>query len=728
MAVYTPPTEDIPIFDNSVFPSANGTALTIATGQKYFLSYPVAQGSEIFPANITLQSSLTDSLSSKGAVGQILSSTGTGVEWANAGGITGNLEIDNPYAIYADSYYQAVNHTLGNSLNLFSTTVDNINIGGSIPAGKTLKLGSTSTGSVHCSNIDFEANQMNHATSPAGGVIRIGNGQTTGQLNIGTGGNSAGTTTRTTGAINIGNDTTYYGAISIGANSTTVTPNLPTILIGSNNTTMSLVKGFIFYRDISGGLGTYKNYLDGDDIRTSFYLANNTTTGGVFIGASQTSTGLIKLGSTVSNTIINNTLNTVGLISADGGLAVTGASTITTSSGAISSTSGNITTAGTGAISTTGSGSITTNTGNISSTSGNITTAGTGAISTTGTGSISTASGSISSTGIVTGTSVISPSFNASTALLDVGIATTQTSGVLNIGTGARLTSGSGGGINIGTNGTVSIPINIGGGASSAGSINIGQIGAIAGSTTTNINTSSVSTGGLNLGTTTGASTLKGSTLALSSATTLGITSGTTMSINCSASNALSIGTSGTSAITLGASGITTTSTGPLSSTGLLTATAGLTLGSGKGITCGGAVYSPALTSSQIGYSTVIQNTSQVNLTSTSQTILTSSNTLPIGVYLIAVNMNVQTWSPANLTNYLSMTWSVTTGCSVNIVPLACAGTNTLTSCTFSGVLTVTSATNTITLAGFTNVVGNTCVIPFVSTVGYAQMSVCRIA
>jgi len=165
-----------------------------------------------------------------------------------------------------------------------------------------------------------------------------------------------------------------------------------------------------------------------------------------------------------------------------------------------------------------------------------------------------------------------------------------------------------------------------------------------------------------------------------------------------------------------------------MSASGTVTCTGGLTLGSGKGITCGGATYSPALTNAQIGWSTVIQNSAQVNLTSTTSTIITSSNTLPIGVYLFSVNMNVQTWNPANLTNYLTMTWSTLTNCTVNIIPLACAGTNTLTSCTFSGVLTVTSATNTITLSGFTNVSGNTCVIPYVNPNGYCQMSVCRIA
>jgi len=314
----------------------------------------------------------------------------------------------------------------------------------------------------------------------------------------------------------------------------------------------------------------------------------------------------------------------------------------------------------------------------------------------------------------------------------DLSLGNTQTTGVLNLGTGTRVTGANGGAINIGTGASVTAPINIGGGASTSGSINIGQIGSTTGTTTTNINTSTVGSHPVNIGSSTalttinGASTLTGLATATTGLKTTSITSDTTLSITPTTS--LSLGTSTSTSVGIGASGITTTINGPSTLTGLATATAGLTLGSGKGITCGGAVYSPALTNTQIGYSTVIQNTAQVNLTSTSQTILTSSNTLPIGVYLIAVNMNVQTWSPAALTNYLTMTWSATTGCSVNIIPLACAGTNTLTSCTFSGVLTVTSATNTITLAGATNVGGYTCVIPFVSSVGYAQMSVCRIA
>jgi hypothetical protein len=79
------------------------------------------------------------------------------------------------------------------------------------------------------------------------------------------------------------------------------------------------------------------------------------------------------------------------------------------------------------------------------------------------------------------------------------------------------------------------------------------------------------------------------------------------------------------------------------------------------------------------------------------------------------------------LTNYIIFTFTLT-GCSTNILPLACAGTNTLTSCTFSGILTVTNATNTIRLGGYTNLSGYTAVIPYVSSVGYGQISLTRIA
>ncbi len=75
----------------------------------------------------------------------------------------------------------------------------------------------------------------------------------------------------------------------------------------------------------------------------------------------------------------------------------------------------------------------------------------------------------------------------------DLSVGSLQTTGVLNLGVAnTRTTTGNGGAINIGTGGSVSAPINIGTGSNSSGSINIGQIGTTTGTTTVNINTSTV--------------------------------------------------------------------------------------------------------------------------------------------------------------------------------------------------------------------------------------------
>ena len=69
-------------FNKSFYQSSTDDYLTASTGKKLFLSYPISQGSEIFSSNITLQSTLTDSSGDVGTVGQVLSSTGKGTEWA----------------------------------------------------------------------------------------------------------------------------------------------------------------------------------------------------------------------------------------------------------------------------------------------------------------------------------------------------------------------------------------------------------------------------------------------------------------------------------------------------------------------------------------------------------------------------------------------------------------------------------------------------------------------
>jgi hypothetical protein len=47
MSAYPPPVEELPIFNPAVF-IVKDTALTIAEGEKYFLKYPQAQGTQAF--------------------------------------------------------------------------------------------------------------------------------------------------------------------------------------------------------------------------------------------------------------------------------------------------------------------------------------------------------------------------------------------------------------------------------------------------------------------------------------------------------------------------------------------------------------------------------------------------------------------------------------------------------------------------------------------------------
>ena len=67
----------------------------------------MSQGSETFPSNITLQSTLTDASGEVGTAGQVLSSTGSGTNWISA--TSGSTYIS--YAVSA-TLSTAVNPTL----------------------------------------------------------------------------------------------------------------------------------------------------------------------------------------------------------------------------------------------------------------------------------------------------------------------------------------------------------------------------------------------------------------------------------------------------------------------------------------------------------------------------------------------------------------------------------------------------------------------------------------
>ena len=410
MSVNTPPTENIPIFDPSVFPSASGTALTIASGSKYFLTYPVAQGSEIFPSNVTLQSTLTDASGDVGTAGQILSSTGTGTNWINSSGTnsyialnTSTLPTTLPIPTEANTYVYITGSTggtitipttgvvSGTLINFRNITLFTINIAGS----SYLPYSSIST--IEASPYVLSAGCS--ATFYYNGSIWVQPIVDKTMLNF--------------TVLN----TCYASALASD-----------NINVNQNHSAGSAV-------NIYTSLTTDPLYIGGG-ANTAVH-----TTGPIIIGSDSTSTGGINIGTGTNQTV--PTVNTVNIGSATYATNVLG--TLTTSS--TINASGNIT-AG----------------------------AGSSLIAPTVRNGANT--GSISSTGVLTGTSVVTPSLNASANTTDVGICTTQTSGVLNIGTGARSITGLGGSINIGTgSGGTAVPFNIG---------SSGSVITIAGGTTFN--------------------------------------------------------------------------------------------------------------------------------------------------------------------------------------------------------------------------------------------------
>jgi hypothetical protein len=134
-----------------------------------------------------------------------------------------------------DTLIQKANHTTGEEINLYSTTITgDIFIGKILPAGNTLRLCNTTSGtsgaSVHCANIGIDGSNINNATNAGIGIIKLGNSLTTGTLYIGCGSTTA---AHTTGPIIIGADSTGTGGINIGTDTDLTVPTVDTINIGS---------------------------------------------------------------------------------------------------------------------------------------------------------------------------------------------------------------------------------------------------------------------------------------------------------------------------------------------------------------------------------------------------------------------------------------------------------------------------------------------------------------
>jgi len=685
MAVYTPPTETLPIFDNSVFPAADSTALTIANGRNYFLTYPVAQGEEIFPSNITLQSSVTDSTGSKGLATQVLSSTVTGTQWIYSG--------LNGYVSYAMSSLP---------LTLPTTVYSNLYVifTGSGSGTLTIPISGFTTGTL-LSIKNIASGTLNISTSS---ILFTATAVTTSLFNI---------TSAKSISLYFNGTSWIQTTISDKVNELTVTGTLTT---GSLSFTGAIQVDQLYQTATANPVELYAStttsniYLGGGNAAGPQH-----TTGPIIIGSDSTSTGGINIGT--GTDLTTPALNTVNIGSATRGTIIKGTLT--------------------------GDGGFT-------SASGNITTAGVGAISTTGTGSISTTSGSMSSGGIITGTSIVSPSYGPAADATDVSFCATQT-GTINIGTAARTSSGK--------------FINIGNGSGSTNQINIGvttntvsmagvistAIGTIAGKTayfetptnvipatldctTVNSNvfmlfyssstpsnaitlnniqdnqtltfknwsetstpvTINFSTYGLYLyGTDNGTVSVASYSLPRGNSIVIQRISGKLYQIN--PNNNFPLGITSTTV-----SGTTSVSSPLISGTTSVTSPSLITTGS---ITLPTTTQTPS--STQLGYTNVITNAAAVGIgTGLSGTILTTGATLAIGIYMVNISL-AETMNPNTTASSTTFAFTLTNttligALSNNLYRLNCTGSSASTkySFTFSVIAKVTVASGTVLLTG----------------------------
>jgi hypothetical protein len=362
MSVNTPPTENIPIFDPSVFPSASGTALTIASGSKYFLTYPVAQGSEIFPSNVTLQSTLTDASGDVGTAGQILSSTGTGTNWINSSGTNTYIELDTssfpttlPIQLPSNTYVYITGSsggtltipttgvTSGTLINFRNVTLFTINIAGSsyLPYSSistisvspyVLSAGCSATfyynGSIWVQpNVDktmlnFTVQNTCYAGALAsdninvnqdhsvGSAVNLYTSLTSDPLYIGGGANTA---VHTTGPIIIGSDSTASGGINIGTGTNQTVPTVNTVNIGSASYTTK-VNGTFASNSINALTSSGAQTIGGNITDGSITIGGALSTGSITMAGVQT-TGDINIGSSNATCDIyigNGTNSTTG--------------------------------------------------------------------------------------------------------------------------------------------------------------------------------------------------------------------------------------------------------------------------------------------------------------------------------------------------------------------------------------------------------------------------------
>jgi len=258
MAVYNPPIETLPIFDNTVFSTTSlNSTLTQAQANLLYLrkNYTdTATALETFTAGIATNNIATTTLASNLQIG---SATNTGTIFIST------IATNNSNADPA------------------------ISIGGNAGV-KTIKI-NNGTNSVHCSSIDIAGSGINNVTNISGS-IDIGNLQTTGVLNLG-----ANTTRTITGAINIGTGSTIANPINLGSTTSIVAIKGPATNAGT----------FVSTGIITGNGGILTPTLNPITAASSLFIGDASTTGNIAIKGTDGASGILAIcdGPTTSTAI-----------------------------------------------------------------------------------------------------------------------------------------------------------------------------------------------------------------------------------------------------------------------------------------------------------------------------------------------------------------------------------------------------------------------------------------
>lgn len=243
MTSYRPPTENYPLFDPSVFDTST-TALTQADGDERYVRFPVAQGNQDFPANLTVGGTTTIGAATFQDVNPAYEikypvTSGRIDFYSNTSGdvSTRGLKVD-ATGVHTISKYDTIDETAGTlNIGTLVARTGTIQIGGATGtgAGRTINIGTTGGSGVNTINIGGSAitvgsgNSSTVTVNPnATSALQLGNNMTGGSIVIG--GSTGGSTT-----IAIGTGASQSGAITIGSGGTAKSITIGTATNGTIN-------------------------------------------------------------------------------------------------------------------------------------------------------------------------------------------------------------------------------------------------------------------------------------------------------------------------------------------------------------------------------------------------------------------------------------------------------------------------------------------------------------